>query len=85
MIQFKGDDGSTKDQAIIILGAKSDFEGVDAEYRYLDKNYPDWEFDEQTLFFEKDMQYDLMAIELPDGSKKDIWFDISDFYAKEDD
>ena len=83
MIQFNGGNGSSKDQAIIIFGAESDSEGVDAEYRYLDLLYKGWELDEQTLIFDKDKQYDIMSIKLPDGSKKDVFFDISGFYGRE--
>jgi hypothetical protein len=81
-IKISGGDGTTKEQAIII-NAPSDKLGVDAEYKYLDKNYPGWEFDQQTLILDEDRQYDIMAIVLPDGSKKEIWFNITDFYGKE--
>jgi hypothetical protein len=79
MIQFKGGNGSSIEKAIIILGVNTDREGVDAEYRYLDFHYKGWQLDEQTLILNKDMQYDLMVIILLDGSKKDVWFDITEF------
>ncbi len=84
MIQYKGGDGSCKEKSIIILGAKSDAEGVGAEYRYLDLHYKGWQHDEQSLIFHQDKQYDIMAIILADGSKKEVWFDITDFYGRED-
>lgn len=83
-IKISGGDGSTKETAIKIQNAKSDAEGVDAEYRYLDKKYPGgWELDEQTLILDEDRQYDIMAIILPDGSRKEVWFDITEFYKLE--
>jgi hypothetical protein len=82
-IKILGGDGSTQKTAIKILGARSDAEGVDAEYRYLDKNYPSWVFDQQTLILDEDRQYDIMAIILPDGSRKEVWFDITEFYKLE--
>jgi predicted RNA-binding protein associated with RNAse of E/G family len=36
------------------------------------------------LIFDKDKHYDIMAIILPDGTKKEVWFDITDFYGRED-
>ena len=51
---------------------------------YLDKNYPGgWKFDQQTLILDEDRQYDIMAIILPDGSRKEVWFDITEFYKLE--
>ena len=35
MIKLTGGDGTTKEQAIIILNAKNEREGVDAEYDYI--------------------------------------------------
>jgi hypothetical protein len=34
MIQYNGGDGSSKQKAIIIHGAKNEEEGVDAEYNF---------------------------------------------------
>lgn len=84
MIQYKGGDGSSIEKAVIILNTKSDVEGVDAEWRYLDSHYKGWHLDEQTLIFEKDGQYDIMTIKLSDGTKKELWFDITNFYGRED-
>jgi hypothetical protein len=42
-----------------------------------------WELDEQTLILDEDRQYDIMAIILPCGTKKEVWFDITEFYKLE--
>ena len=76
MLQIKGGDGLSKEQAIIILG-------VDAEYDYLESKYTEFEMEIQTLIDDGDKQYDILNIKLPDGIKKEIWFDISDFYGRE--
>ena len=39
MIQYNGGNGSSKDQAIIILRAESDLEGLETEYNYLESLY----------------------------------------------
>jgi len=75
-------DGSSKEKAIIIIATNEKL-GVDAEYDYLNLHYPEWELDEQTLIADQDRQYDIMSIILPDGSKKEIWFDITSFYGRE--
>jgi len=85
MIQFRGGDGSSKEKAIIISGAKSELEGVDAEFKFIQRLYSDYELDNQTFIGEEDKKYDLLIIKLSDGTKKDIWFDISDFYGRGDD
>jgi len=36
----------------------------------------------QEFIDESDNQYDMLRIKLPDGSSKEIWFDITDFYVK---
>jgi hypothetical protein len=83
MIRYKGGNGSTKEQAIIILGAESELEGVDAEYEFIQRLYNDFELESQTFIGEEDKKYDLLTIKLSDGSKKELWFDITDFYSKE--
>lgn len=82
MIQYKGGDGSAKEKAVIILGAKIEFERVYAEYDYLDKKFGGYEFLDQTFIGEDQKQYDILKIQLLDGSSKEVWFDISEFYGK---
>jgi len=59
-------------------------EGVDAEFEFIQRLYSDFELDNQTFIGEKDMKYDLLTIKLSDGSKKGIYFDITNFYGRED-
>ena len=82
MISYKGGNGSTQKEAIIILGAMNEPEGVDAEYDYLDSRYGEYELVSQEFIDEADRQYDLLKIQLPDGTEKEVWFDITDFYGK---
>ncbi len=72
----------TKEEAVIILGAKNETEGVDAEYDYLDNKFGEYEFLSQEFIGEPDNQYDLLRIQLPDGTEKGVWFNITDFYGK---
>ena len=78
--------GLTKKEAIIILGAKDETEGVDAEYLWLEEKYGeenvDWEMIDQTLSDEGDRQFDILKIKFSDGKTEEFWFDITDFYGK---
>lgn len=83
MIQYKGGNGSSEQEAVIILGAESELEGVDAEYEFIQSLHSDFELDCQTFLEKRNKKYDILTIKLPGGTKKDIWFDISEFYGRE--
>ena len=86
MIQYKGGDGSTKEKAVIILGAKNEMVGVDAEYVWLEEKYGqeniEWEMIDRTLLDEGDKQFDLLKIKFSNGNTKEFWFEITGFYGK---
>ena len=77
---------NTKAEAVIILGAKDEMEGVDAEYNWLEEKFGKqnikWELDDQELIDEGDKQWDILRIKFADGKIKEFWFDITDFYGK---
>ena len=85
MIQYNGGNGSTKEKAIEILGAKDNQEGIDAEYEIisemLGERFIDWELVRQTLIQEEDKSYDQIEIK-SGGDHFVIWFDITDFFGK---
>ncbi len=85
MSLYRGGDGSTKEKAIIIL-ANSEYEGVSAEWDYLQDKFGNWDLEEQTFLEDDGRQYDIMNITYHLGQKrKEVWFDVSDFYGSEDD
>lgn len=83
MIRYNGGIGTSKDKAIIIHGVYTEWEGVDAEFEFIQRLYSDFELDNQNFIGEKDKKYDLLIIKLPDGTKKEIWFDVTDFCGRE--
>ena len=87
MIQYKGGDGLSKEKAIIIHGAENEFEGVDAEYTWLEEKFGEqdinWELILQELIVEESKEYDILRIKFSSGEIKDLWFDISNFYGRE--
>ena len=75
-------------QAIIILNAKTEREGVDAEYEIVAKYYgvkdKDWRLVDQS-FIQNEINgkcFDILKIEDQDGQRYAIWFDITDFFGK---
>ncbi|MBS4033445.1 MAG: hypothetical protein KGZ85_03185 [Ignavibacterium sp.] len=83
MSLYRGGDGSTKEKAIIIL-ANSEYEGVSAEWDYLQDKFGTWDLEEQTFLEDGNRRYDIMKIIYHLGQKrKEVWFDVSDFYGRE--
>lgn len=89
MITYGGGSGKSFDDAIKIQGAANITEGVMGEYQYLSKIFGergiDWELEEQRLrsVEEKGKHYDKMDIRLRDGTRKTLYFDITEFFEKE--
>jgi hypothetical protein len=85
-VTFTGGSGESMEKAVIIQGAPNSQIGVGAEYYYLEKRFGerqvDWKLIRQSLRGKGGKYYDLMQIELKDGTKKDIYFDITDFFGK---
>ncbi len=85
-ITFSNNSGESIEDAIVIHNAKTDKEGVDSEYYYLEERFGkkgvDWDLDLQSLSNAGDRNYDVMEITLSDGRKLTIYFDITDFFGK---
>ena len=74
-------DGSSFETAIVIH-EKSESKGVDAEYKWLAKNYPGYKMISQSLSYHDKKPYDVLSIKTKDDEKKEVYFDISDFFGK---
>lgn len=83
MIQIRGGNGSSKEKAIIILGAENEWQGIDVEYNCIERKVGYFEIESQTFLDEGDKKYDCMKVEGSTGKKVELWFDITDFYGKE--
>ncbi|MHB8068023.1 MAG: hypothetical protein ACYDIC_08995 [Desulfobaccales bacterium] len=85
-ISFSGGPGDTAATAVVISGAPNSRVGIDAEYYYLMKKFgkpnADWKLKRQSLLHLNNKHYDQMEIELKDGSKKAVFFDITEFFGK---
>lgn len=86
MAQYIEKSGKSKKEAIVVLDVEDEREGVRAEYEYLEKilgqRGVDWNLEEQFLLRENEMVYDKLVVKLADGSKKEIYFNITFFFGK---
>ena len=84
-MRYFGGNGHSIEEAILI-NEKSDFEGVAAEYEFLElkhgKRNVDWFLKKQILLEENGKHYDKLIIELQNGQELIYYFDISLFYGK---
>ena len=80
-ITYAGGDGSSFEKAVVIKGA-TEGTGVDAEYRWLSKNYPSYRMRRQSLKNNGGKAYDVLAITTKDGKELNVYFDITGFFGK---
>jgi hypothetical protein len=78
-VSYKGGDGSSIEQAVIILGA-SESTGVQAEYAWLGNRFPSHELAAEFRFRSGGKSYDLIHVVTADASQRKAYFDISDFH-----
>jgi len=74
-------DGSTFGKAIVITETH-ERPGIDAEYAWIRQHYPGSKTQGQALMYRDKKPYDLLHVLTADGSKVDVYFDISNFYGK---
>lgn len=81
---FSGGDGSTEQSAVIIK-ATNTLDGISAEYEFAELKYgkqgTDWELEKQMKYDNNSRQYDILEIKFSDGSRKKIYFDITNFFG----
>ena len=83
-VGFSGGSGESFHDAVIINGAKSQGEGVAAEYQFISKIFGQrgngWHLVGQTVIREKNKVVDVIEIQLGQSSERRIYyFDASDF------
>jgi len=84
MVSYKGT-GESSDDPIIIGGVSNNMEAVRAEYSYLSQKFGvkgvDWNLLQQSLMGINDRMMDKMDIELSDGRKITLYFDITEHFG----
>lgn len=85
-VTYEGGGGDSLQTAVIIKGAPDHFSGIKAEYDYIETKFGrknvDWQLVRQSLIREGGRAYDRMEIRLPDGSRKELYFDLTEFFGK---
>lgn len=81
MVKVSGGNGASYEDAIIITDC-SHFKGVDQEYLELKKRFGNYKLVKQSLIENNEKCYDLLEIELENGIKKLIYFNITDFFGR---
>ena len=84
MIKINGGNGSSKEKAIRIIGADNEWKGIDAEFNYIERKFGYFEIESQAFLDEGTKKYDRMKVVGVTGKKKELWFDITDYYGKYD-
>ena len=86
MIKFINSPGTNKGNAIKIIDAHNEIDGIDAEYKLICLIFQikrkGWDFLKQELYKEDDSFYDRLVIEDSDGKICSYWFDITEFFGK---
>jgi hypothetical protein len=66
----------------VVIQETHETPGVHAEYKWIADHYPGYKTKMQALTNNKGKPYDVLTIELSDGSEKKVYFDISNFFGK---
>jgi len=74
-------DGSSFEKAVFIKES-SEGAGIDAEYAWIRDKYPGSKVGGQALMNHNNKPYDVIHITTSDGTKTDVYFDISNFFGK---
>jgi hypothetical protein len=84
---YKGGDGNSPENAVLILGARNEQSGIAAEYAYISKlngeRNEGWKYGEQSTVMHDGKRIDVIMIHsIPSNIVIIYYFDITDFYGK---
>jgi hypothetical protein len=80
-IRFSGWNGESMQQAVVILGAQGENDGIAAEHQWVKEKLPGWSFSDQELVTNT-KAFDVITLRSSDGSERRVYFDISKFFGK---
>ncbi len=78
---YAGGDGSSFEQAVIIVGATF-ISGPRAAYNYIEERYPGCQHGMQSLKEQNGKSYDVLEFTTAEGQHKAMYFDISAHFQK---
>jgi hypothetical protein len=74
-------DGTSFEKAIVI-NAKNEMDGVNAEYSWLRNHFPGYKMKSQSLSSKGSKSYDVLHFLTSEGKEMTIYFDITKFFGK---
>jgi hypothetical protein len=74
-------DGTSFEKAIVI-NAKNEMDGVNAEYSWLRSYFPGYKMKSQSLSSKGSKSYDVLHFLTSEGKEMTIYFDITKFFGK---
>jgi hypothetical protein len=81
-IRYLGGQGATCNDAVQIVGARGEFDGVRAEYDWVGARFPGYRMNQQALLMNNGRSFDLLAFTTASGDEVEVCFDITSFYGK---
>jgi len=81
-ITVSGEDGSSVEQAVVIIGAPNSSSGISAGSNWLAQRYPGYKRRSQTLITVGQRTYEQLEIETADGQRMTLYFDITLFFQE---
>lgn len=86
MVTYSDNEGKSIEDAIIITEVNDHFEGIDAEYRYIEKTFGmrgvEWKLIKQELLNENQQVFDRITIQLTDQTEISLYFNLTAFFGK---
>lgn len=86
MVNFGKKTERSLEEAISISGVKSHYDGVRAEFKYLEKKFgkrgKKWQLKRQFLVKKNKRYYDRIELIFSDGTETIIYFDITPFFGR---
>jgi hypothetical protein len=83
-VVFSDNKGASLQDAVVITGAKDDFESTKAEYVYLGHHFPHFKLGMQSVLSDKGHDYDLLEFADASGANHKMYFDITEGMGKLD-
>jgi len=80
-VTFAGGNGSSLAEAILVKGA-TEVTGIAAEYQWLNDHLPGFRSERQFLLEVGGRRYDQLDGVMPNGERRSVFFDITEFFGK---
>ena len=86
MIRYSTANDTSVTEAMKIIGARSEYEGIDAEYKMIERIFNilklEWTVLWQELIKNNNRYYDRLVLQDENGKVSEIWFEVTEFLRK---